>query len=288
MNLALIPAKFPALSESDLTNIERFITKKCSEFYFLEFLDITKGNIDDAKMLFKLDERLRGILIRYLLRFEIQIKNDFVKYVEASTKSPSFWNDPIFYMPSFLSQTKANRISEFDFTVHKVNEALHDLNLRVSIAPNYEAFYAISYGTFLKIYKSIKPEFKKDFQDLYTTYLPTHDFKTLHSYLSCIRLVRNRCAHGNHIVSNSLVNQLNQFSWITDPSRSPKPSVPFSVFELTLYFLLHQLNCWREMKKELHNVLCKYESIYSKYGGKQSINPTVCKKLFNNHNSSIS
>lgn len=276
----LIKERFPSLSEEELLSVNKFIAHKCSAFYFLDFLQTTSGNVDDAKELFKLDERLRVVLMKYLLRFEIQIKNDFIQYVEKATKSASFWNDSSFYLSNFLKPRFSGAKSDFSFLLSKIKESLSNLNMPSLGASDYAAFYAMSFGTFIRVFKQIQPQYKFDFSYHYTRYLPKHDFDTIHSYLLCVRALRNRCAHGNHLVSINLVNQLNQYSIIKDPSRVANPGLDCSELELTLLFLFQNLVCFRELIRDLHAVLLAYEPTYSKYGGKQSINPTICAKLF--------
>jgi abortive infection bacteriophage resistance protein len=276
----LIQTQFPNLSAADQATISKFIVHKCSEFYFIDFLQTTSGNVLDAIELFKLDERLRAVLIKYLLRFEIQIKNDFVQTLEKTTNSDSFWNDKQFYLPNFCVPRFQNGKSDFDYLLSKISESLSNLNMSSTGASDYAAFYAMSFGTFIRVFKQIKPVYKFPFSQHYTRYLPRHDFDTIHTYLLCIRALRNRCAHGNHLVSINLVNQLNQYSLIKDSARVTNPALDCSEFELTLLFLFHNLICFRELIRDLHVVLLAYEPVYSRYGGKQSINPTICAKLF--------
>lgn len=275
-----IAREFPHLSDSESIEINRFIVHKCSPFYFSEFLRTTSCNVSDAEELFKFDERLRSVLIQYLLRFEIQIKNDFVQAVEKTTESTSFWNDPSFYLPNFLVPRFAGGKSDFDYVKSKVEESLSNLNMSSLEASDYAAFYAISFGTFIRVFKEISPVYKRDFIASYTRYLPVHDFQTMHSYLLCVRAIRNRCAHGNHLVSINLVNQLNQYSLIKQANRVANPTISCSEFELTLLFVFHNLFCFRELIRDLRKVLLRYEEIYTKYAGKQSINSTICAKLF--------
>jgi hypothetical protein len=95
-----------------------------------------------------------------------------------------------------------------------------------------------------------------------------------------MRSLRNRCAHGTHIVSQSFVNQLGQYNALSKEGFINKNMCSFSVFELTLYFMKKKLNCRNEFSKELKQLLKLNERIYSKYGGKQSINPTIINKLY--------
>ena len=122
--------------------------------------------------------------------------------------------------------------------------------------------------------------YKRDFIKKYTKYLPKHDFELLHKYLLCMRSLRNRCAHGTHIVSISFVNQLSQYSLLQKPENLNPEMHSFSIFELTICFLIKTLHCGKEFEKDLKNLLSKYKKVYSKYGGKQSINPTIINKIF--------
>ena len=148
------------------------------------------------------------------------------------------------------------------------------------IADSYAATYVMSFGTFIQMFKNINPSLKRKFVQQYTKYLPIHNFNVLCKYLLCMRALRNRCAHGTHIVSNSFVNQLSQFSAIQkEECLNPNMKI-MSIFELTLYFLMNLLNCKNEFSKDLKHILEKNKNLYSRYGGKQPINPSIIEKLF--------
>ena len=243
--------------------------------YFLDFLKTTNGNIDDAYLLFLFDERLRCLLMKYVLRFEIQIKNDFVNVLLKNTNDNYFWSKKENYI---FKDDK-----EFNNFINKIEEAFKNLRVSSSTANSYEAAYVMSFGTFVSFYKNIKPSLKHEFIDAYTDFLPVHSFDVLHKYLLCLRSLRNRCAHGTHIVSQSFVNQLGQYNALTNEKNAIGKMNSYSVFELTLYYMKKKLNCRNEFSKELKKLLMLNEQVYSKYGGKQSINPTIIIKLFKKH-----
>ncbi len=272
MGIEIIKSKFPFLSREDESFIERKIGDKCSHYYFLDFMMTTSGNVSDAYELFKLDEQLRSILFRYLIRFEIQIKCDFVDFIAGATGSAKFWSNKSFYM--FVDDKK------FDDFKNNILESFKNLNVSPNKANSYAAVHVMSFGTFIKMFKNINPMYKRIFISKYTSYLPVHSFDILLKYLYCLRALRNRCAHGTQIVSMSFANQLGQFSFIKKSENIPNGCHSFSVFELTLYYLFNMLNCGEEAKKEIKNLLLVYEGIFSRYGSKQILNPSIIKKLF--------
>lgn len=272
MATEILKEAFPDIPEDKVTALKIKIGDKCSEYYFLDFLKATKGNTSDAYRLFIFDERLRCLLLKYVLRFEIQIKNSFVEHVVKETGDVHFWKNPKYYI--YKSDKEFERLKE------KIDEAFKNLATSSQSANSYAATYVMSFGTFVSVFKNINPLYKREFVKEYTKYLPVHDFNILHKYLLCMRALRNRCAHGTHIVSNSFVNQLKQFSSLKD-DECIKPGMEImSVFELTLYFLMNTLNCRTEFERDLKGLLMLNERLYSKYGGKQSINPTIIKKIF--------
>ena len=98
MSCKILKNAFPNIPEEKLIALKSRINDKCSEYYFLDFLKTTKGSINDAYRLFIFDERLRCLLLKYVLRFEIQIKNSFVEFVSDETGDESFWNKEEFYI----------------------------------------------------------------------------------------------------------------------------------------------------------------------------------------------
>ena len=269
---SILKKHFPSLTEEDIKRIHSKIGDKCNDFYFVEFLKATRGNIDDAYGLFKFDEELRSLLLKYILRFEIQIKSDFMSCLIKATDDERFWENEDNYI--FGSH------DEFEHLKQKIHEAFANLNVPSSHKDSYAVAYVISFGTFVSLFKYIKPELKKGFIKKYSKKLfKKKDFQLLNKYLLCIRALRNRCAHGTHIVSNSFVNQLAQYSFIKKEENVGPGYEYYTVLELTLKYLIDMIYCTTEFKTVLIALLTKRRALYTKYGGRQSINPTIVEKL---------
>lgn len=272
MDIGIIQKSFPDLTEKDLKIIQSKIGDKSNEFYFVEFLKATSGNITDAYQFLKFDEELRCYLFKYIIRLEIQIKSDFMSCLEKMTGDSCFWNKKENYI--------FNSDKEYDELMKKIQESLDNLNVNRSYKDCYVVAYVISFGTFITIFKKIRPDLKKNFIKKYTKKLALkNNYNLLHKYLLSIRALRNRCAHGTHIVSNSFVNQLNQYSSIKKIENIYANQSDFSIFELTIIYMIEVLYCKEELRKGLIKLLVKYKPLYSKYGGKQSINPTIVDKI---------
>lgn len=273
MDIDIIKSSYPNLSEEDIRFITNKVSNKCNYYYFLDFIKTTGGNVQDAYEMFKFDEQLRSILFKYLIRFEIQIKSDFVEYVSNETHSDHFWSDRSSYI--------FTRDEDFMALKEKIRESFKNLNISSKTENAYAAVYVMSFGTFITMFKKINPNYKRSFIKKYTRYLPVHSYDILYKYLLCLRALRNRCAHGTHIVSRSFLNQLYQHNAITKTDYIYKTMTGLSVFELTIRYLMKTLTCGPEASKEIKRLLVKYENVYKKYGGKQTINPSIVQKLFN-------
>ena len=168
----------------------------------------------------------------------------------------------------------------FNQFILKIKESFKNLNLSYSTENSYAVAYVISFGTFVSMFKYTKPDIKKKFIKMYSKKLgQKENFDLLYKYLLSIRTIRNRCAHGSHIVSNSFVNQLNQFNAIKKEENTKSGRSGYSVFELVLVYLIDNTYCKEEFKNNLIKILSKYEPVYKKYGGKQSINPSIIERL---------
>lgn len=116
----IIQTLFLNITGNEYAKCMNFINTKCSEYYFSSYLKLTNGNVDDAIEYFKLDEKLRALLLRYILRFENQLKTDFAFEVETLTGSDSFWSNQQFYLRSATLTKSDGRKSDFLFLKSKI------------------------------------------------------------------------------------------------------------------------------------------------------------------------
>ena len=109
----LLKKEYPNLRKADYEKAVAFIDGKCSQYYFLDYMRTTGGDVDDAIEFYLLDDGLRSLLAQYLIRFEIQLKTDFVSCVQTSTRCSSFWEKRKFYLPDSRHPRSRGRASKF-------------------------------------------------------------------------------------------------------------------------------------------------------------------------------
>ena len=276
----LIKTEYETLNDSDIETALKFIDGKCSEYYFIDYLRCTNGNVVDAIDFYLLDDKLRSLLTQYLIRFEIQLKTDFVKTVQDSTGSPSFWNNKRFFIPEARQSTIRGKVSSFTQIKKHIQGNLDRMSFTTMGPINYAAMYSSSFGTFQELYKLIDLPHKINFINKYTSHLNIHNYKILNACLESIRKIRNRCAHGNHIISLKLVNELNCLrGTLFSNNCSPNPNFHLTVTEATFIFIIKQLKCGYEFKKRLITLLKKYKLLLVKYNGKHCLSGNTIEKI---------
>lgn len=280
MSKSLIRKEYPLITTSELRKIKKYIANKCSEYYFLGFLRCSNGNVNDALGFFFLDEKLRALLAQYLMRFEIQVKSDFASMVEKATKSKQFWKVNKYYTPTARLRRPGKKTI---FCVTKNNvQGYIDRMKPLTVGPlNYVAMYSISFGCFKTLYTYIDTTYEQKFIDKYTSHLPIHTYDILLQYFECIRILRNRCAHGNHIITKKFAEQLrnNGGRHIIDAGATPLPGRYLSYFEAILLFLIKQLSCGREFKKELKKLIKSFSSLLVAYPSRHSLSTDTVAKI---------
>ena len=281
MAKSLIEKEYPSITKDSLDKINRVISTKCSEYYFLDFLRTTNGNVNDAIKFFYLDEKLRTILVQYLMRFEIQVKSDFAKMVEHETRSKQFWKVNKYYLPEARAKRPGKR-SNYYLTKRNIESSIARMSFKTIGPLNYVAMYSISFGCFKTLFRYIDIQYKQSFIDKYTSHLNSQTFNLLYSYFDCIRILRNRCAHGNHVITLKFKNDLNNYRNIVSNQKvSPLPGQYISVFEAIILFLIKQLNCGDEFRENLNKLFKKnnYSELLSTYVGKHSLSINILDKI---------
>lgn len=280
MAKSLIKKEYPSITKAELAKINSYISNKCSEYYFLGFLRCSNGNVNDALGFFFLDERLRALLTQYLMRFEIQIKSDFAKMVEKESKSKQFWKVSKYYTPTARARRPGKK-TIFCVTKNNVQSNIDKMSPVTAGPLNYVAMYSISFGCFETVYRYIDTSYEQSFIDKYTSHLPVHSYGLLLNYLECIRVLRNRCAHGNHIITKKFADQLLKIGAnnIVNPSNAPLSGVYLTYFETVLYFLIKQLSCGNEFRRELKKLIKDFSTLLSSYPSKHSLSATTVTKI---------
>lgn len=276
----LIKNEYKTLKPSEVKKATDFIQGKCSEYYFLDYLRCTNGNIDDAIEFYLLDDKLRSLFTQYLIRFEIQLKTDFVRFVQDSTHSSSFWKHKKYYLLDARNPRSNGKASKYYLMKKKIQNNISRLTFTTIGPSNYVAMYSSSFGTFQELFKLIDMRHKIDFINQYTSHLQIHGYKILNIYFESIRRIRNRCAHGNHLITMKMANDLYNLKPIMFArNASPNPNHHLTALEATIIFIIKQLNCGEEFKNRLISVLNKHQQLLSKYNGKHSLSGNTIIKI---------
>lgn len=260
--------------EKDL--LERFINGRHNYYYFKNFLDITSGNLRDAIALYEFDRRLRIVLFNYILKFELILKHDFLTFAERAGASTTFWNNSSYFLRAATIVSKNHTYSKFDALVKKTTQDITHKVFSNSPIQNVNIFYATSFGTFLRYFELLEHRYKNDF--ILKHFNSKLDYLNLKKYLNSIKLIRNRCAHSNHIVSpklrleqkrTKLTNFSNEFN------------IFYTEFSKCIQFIYRTLTIEdkQAFKRDLLIILDKYMKISNKYYKQHTIDYNLNAKL---------
>lgn len=272
---SLIAKKNIQLSEEDESILDDFIKSNCSYYYMINFLRITAGDVKKAIQLYFFDEQIRSILLKYILRLEIQMKKDFVDTVYSTTSDSCFWNNPNYFNKQFTTPKQNNIESLFDVVVKEIANRMRSMNYSSSSDKNHQAFYAMSFGSFLKFYSGMHLKYHFDFSEKYFIKGKPNLVEGLKRYLNNIRIIRNRCCHSNHLVSVKLKNDLNFHTSLLNGYIGDIKSE----FEKTLYFIYFRLDNKELFKDEVIGVLEEYELDWKPYCRKHLLPMTIIEDI---------
>ena len=272
---SLIAKKNIHISDEDETILDNFIRTNCSYYYMINFLRITTGDVRKAIQLYFFDEQLRAILLKYILRLEIQMKKDFVDSVYSTTSDSCFWNNPGYFTKRFTTPKQNNTDSLFDVVVKEIANRMKGMHYSSSSDKNQQAFYAMSFGSFIKFYSGMHLKYHFDFSEKYFIKGNPNLVEGLKRYLNNMRVIRNRCCHSNHLVSVKLKNDLIfhaslLLGYIGDQNNE---------FEKTLYFIYSRLDNKESFKDELIEALTPYEPYWKPYCRKHLLPLTIMEDI---------
>lgn len=233
------------------------VIERCGIYYFSNFIRLAKGNLDHAITLYHFDKELRQFLLNQIIDFEIHMKKELLESIYQEDINFR-WDDPKYYTSHFLY--KKNDITNFDLMVKEVKGRMAKMNYsNDQDNENERMFYANSYGVFLRIYKNLLNRYRMQF--INKIYITSQSFASRSNHLQCylegILRLRNRCAHGNHILSYKMIYQIKflTFDYFDDQSRL------FNKFERIIYFLYQKSTSSKEFKGILIELFDKYEEV---------------------------
>lgn len=272
----IIAKKGLTINNNDRKILDSFIKSNCSMYYMINFLRVTSGNVSDAISLYFLDEKLRAIILKYILRLEVQMKKDFIDCVYTKTQDPSFWNNKVYYTNQFITARNGKANSRFDIAVKEVNERMRSMHYSSLSDRNHQAFYSMSFGAFIKFYYGMYLKYHYSFTNKYA-YKDRKSVDIMKRYFDSMRIIRNRCCHSNHLISvklkNSLLFKVPKLSGFVGDSNSE--------FEKTLYYIYSRLDNKGVFKSDILNLLSANQAYWQPYCNKHIIPYSILNDISN-------
>lgn len=151
-------------------------------------------NFDDVVKLYYFDFKLRNLLLKYLIRIEINFRTCLTYYTSNLYKESPTW----FVDPQVVSR---KQIAEFDKTVYtskfKGNSAIalhHKKYINDKYAPAWKTLEFMTLGNIIFLYQSLNNE---ELKHTIASHYKINRLGVFDNYLKRILDIRNACAHGN-------------------------------------------------------------------------------------------
>lgn len=156
-----------------------------------EFISETK--FSTIVSLYYLDVDLRHLLIKYINRIEINFRTKVVYYISNKYKnSPTWFADPSIINADFVNELEKYYTDDFK-KKNKTIQQHHRKNINDRYAPAWKTLEYFSFGTILKIFKSIKDiTIKERIANEYGIL----NLKKFINLMDTVVYIRNTCAHG--------------------------------------------------------------------------------------------
>lgn len=154
-------------------------------------------SFEDVVALYYFDQDLRHLLMRYIYRIEVNLRTQLIYFVSNYYKDSPTW----FVDPSVVQQLF---IDEFDYKVYSTIEKKSVIERHhvkypkefYGYAPAWKTLEFMTFGNILTLYTNLlSRDLKREIAQLYN--IPS--IRVFENYFNTIRVIRNACAHVNHI-----------------------------------------------------------------------------------------
>jgi len=201
----------------------------------------------DIVELYYLDFDLRSILMKYMNRVEINFRTKLVYYVSNKYRdSPTWFVNPKVMEKGFIDDFDHFYTKDF-IANHKSIQRHHKKYINDKYAPAWKTIEFFTFGSVLKIYRSLKDEsIKERISNIYGI----KNTAKFSSTLEKIVYLRNTCAHGRVLFDFNLPTSLSTIPGI-DYNGDDRHSLDACV--KTLLYLLNNISSNR--KSDLENVV---------------------------------
>ena len=210
-----------------------------------------KPNTDFNKIvdLYYFDHDLRHILMRYISRIEVNIRT-FITY----TISNYYKNDPIWFVNSKVVKADfRNNFEQKIYSTLRQNPCIANHHRRYHndrFAPAWKTLEFMTLGSIITLYGSLLD------QKLKVQIAKHYGLNTIllfENYLQTLKVIRNACAHGNHIFDLQLIKAVKK-----GPLRHYEANHRHDIYAvlLVILYFLHHISENRE--QDLRNALEKH------------------------------
>ena len=217
--------------------------------------NFAKGTkFSNAVLLYYLDVDLRNILLKYMNRIEINFRTKVVYYASNTHKnSPTWFIDPKVISSEFINAVENHYNDEFKKN-NKVIKLHHQKYINDKFAPAWKTLEFFTFGTILKIYKSLlDSEIKKRIANEYGI-INIDKFINL---METIVYIRNTCAHGGVLFDLRLPKGISAIPGITFNNNN-RHSLDSSI--KVILYILEQISNDRknEMQEKINETFDKH------------------------------
>ena len=210
-----------------------------------------KPNTDFNKIvdLYYFDHDLRHILMRYISRIEVNIRT-FITY----TISNYYKNDPTWFVNSKVVKADfRNNFEQKIYSTLRQNPCIANHHRRYHndrFAPAWKTLEFMTLGSIITLYGSLLD------QKLKVQIAKHYGLNTIllfENYLQTLKVIRNACAHGNHIFDLQLIKAVKK-----GPLRHYEANHRHDIYAvlLVILYFLHHISENRE--QDLRNALEKH------------------------------
>lgn len=196
--------------------------------------------------LYYFDHDLRHILMRYISRIEVNIRT-FITY----TVSNYYRNDPTWFVnPRIVSQKFRQEFEQKIYSTLRQNPCIANHHRRYTndrYAPAWKTLEFMTLGSIITLYESL---LDKNLKLRIAQHYCLNTIRLFENYLQTLKVIRNACAHGNHIYDLQLIKAVKKGP-LQHFDANHRRDI-YSALLVLLYFL-HQISENRE--KELRIAL---------------------------------
>jgi len=148
--------------------------------------------LSDVVKLYYLDVDLRNLLLKYIKRIEINFKTKLIYYVSNKYKdSPTWFSDPKVISDEFRGSLNKHYNDDFKKN-NKTIKFHHQKYINDKYAPAWKTLEFFTFGTILKIFKSLK---ETDIKERIATEYQIKNLGKFINLMGTIVYLRNTCAH---------------------------------------------------------------------------------------------